>query len=251
MGLLLFAEYNYLELIERWFLLKAKKNIPATSWTNPTYFTKVDYHKWSQILPHSTHLPGCQRFEAKWQKNSFTITSDLRIHKVFYASHPARFFSTAWRAKAKSKQISCQQVHCNKPMSGTRSPSCRPGTVQKYATANWSLRQGDEEINKRVKQKYICYIFNQTAQYFGLKTHLLQFSPWRFVFESKYWAISLNMYYFFVLFFCLLLNRLAVRISLPFHIFLDQNPRNQEWSRAKLFPSPGGRGRGGAGEGVL
>ena len=47
------------------------------------------------------------------------------------------------------------------------------------------------------------------------------------------------------LFFCLLLHRLAVRISLPFHTFLNQNTRNQGWSRAKLFPSPGGRGRGG------
>ena len=26
---------------------------------------------------------------------------------------------------------------------------------QKYETANWSLRQGDEEVNKRIKQKYI------------------------------------------------------------------------------------------------
>lgn len=31
MGLLLIAEYNYLELIEKWVFLKAKKNIPATS----------------------------------------------------------------------------------------------------------------------------------------------------------------------------------------------------------------------------
>jgi len=43
-------------------------------------------------------------------------------------------------------------------MSGAGSPSCRPGSVQqqlveKYETANWSLRQGDEEVNKRIKQK--------------------------------------------------------------------------------------------------
>ena len=38
------------------------------------------------------------------------------------------------------------------------------------------------------------------------------------------WAICLNIY-FFVLFFCLLLHRLAVRISLPFYIF---HPR-QSW----------------------
>ena len=27
--------------------------------------------------------------------------------------------------------------------------------VEKYETANWSLRQGDEEVNKRIKQKCI------------------------------------------------------------------------------------------------
>ena len=46
------------------------------------------------------------------------------------------------------------------------------------------------------------------------------FSPWRrFVFKPKYWAICLNIYCF-VLSFCLLLHRLAVRISLLFYIFL-------------------------------
>ena len=57
------------------------------------------------------------------------------------------------------KYIKCQQAHSNKPMSGAGSPSCRPGSVQlnveKYETANWSLRQGDEEVNKRIKQKDI------------------------------------------------------------------------------------------------
>ena len=45
-------------------------------------------------------------------------------------------------------------------------------------------------------------------------------SPWRrFVFKPKYWAICLNIpVYIFVVFFCLLLHRLAVRISLPFYI---------------------------------
>ena len=47
--------------------------------------------------------------------------------------------------------------------------------VEKSETANWSLRQGDEEVNKRIKQKNIyIYIFNQIAQYFSLKTNLLQ-----------------------------------------------------------------------------
>ena len=39
------------------------------------------------------------------------------------------------------------------------------------------------------------------------------------VFKPKYWANLFN-YIFLVLFFCLLLHCLAVRISLPFHIFL-------------------------------
>ena len=48
------------------------------------------------------------------------------------------------------------------------------------------------------------------------------FSPWRrFVFKPKYWAVCLNTY-FFLLFFCLLLHRLAVRISLLFQIFLQK-----------------------------
>ena len=43
--------------------------------------------------------------------------------------------------------------------------------VEKYETANWSLPQGDEKVNKRTK--YI-YIFKQIVQCFGLKTNLLQ-----------------------------------------------------------------------------
>ena len=43
----------------------------------------------------------------------------------------------------------------------------------------------------------------------------------RFVFKPKYWAIGFINIYFFALFFCLLFHRLAVRISLPFHIFLQ------------------------------
>ena len=33
--------------------------------------------------------------------------------------------------------------------------------VEKYETANWSLLQGDEEVNKRIKQTK--YIFKQIA----------------------------------------------------------------------------------------
>ena len=40
------------------------------------------------------------------------------------------------------------------------------------------------------------------------------------VFKLKYWADLFN-YILFVLLFCLLLHCLAVRISLPFHIFLQ------------------------------
>ena len=42
----------------------------------------------------------------------------------------------------------------------------------------------------------------------------------RFAFKLKYWAI-LFKYILFVLFFCLLLHRLAVRISLPFYDFVQ------------------------------
>ena len=38
-------------------------------------------------------------------------------------------------------------------MSGAGSPSCRPGSVQFL-----SLRQGDEEVNKRIKQKKYIYL---------------------------------------------------------------------------------------------
>ena len=52
-----------------------------------------------------------------------------------------------------------QQVHSNKPMGRAGSPSCRPGStiklVEKYETANCSLGQGDEEVNKGIKQKDI------------------------------------------------------------------------------------------------
>ena len=44
--------------------------------------------------------------------------------------------------------------------------------AEKYNTANLSLGQDDEEVNKRKKQK--IYVFKQTAQYFSLKTNLLQ-----------------------------------------------------------------------------
>ena len=43
--------------------------------------------------------------------------------------------------------------------------------VEKFETANWSLWQGDEEVDKRIIEK--IYIFKQIAQYFGLKTNLL------------------------------------------------------------------------------
>ena len=39
------------------------------------------------------------------------------------------------------------------------------GHEELYETANWSLRQGDQEVNKRIKQKYI-YWNKLTAQIF-------------------------------------------------------------------------------------
>ena len=79
------------------------------------------------------------------------------------------------------QNIKYRQVNSNKLLSGARSPSCRPGSVQyitcrKYKTTNWSLRQGDEEVNKRIKEKNIY--LNKFVQYFGLKrspkTHLFK-----------------------------------------------------------------------------
>ena len=51
----------------------------------------------------------------------------------------------------------------------TKQPTVDAG---KYDKANWSLRQGDEEVDKLNKTK--IYIFKQIVQYFGLKTNLLQ-----------------------------------------------------------------------------
>ena len=53
---------------------------------------------------------------------------------------------------------------------------------------------------------------------YWLSLHSFLLATEEVVFKPKYWAICLNI--IFVLFFCLLLHRLAVRISLPFHIFL-------------------------------
>ena len=70
-------------------------------------------------------------------------------------------------------------------------------------------------------QCFYCHIFKFLfVTNFSFYFHF-SFSPWRrFVFKPKYWAICLNIY-FFVLSFCLLLHRLAVRISLAFYIFLQ------------------------------
>ena len=92
----------------------------------------------------------------------------------------------------------------------------------KYKTANWSLRQGNEEVKKRINQKIykfkqICPIFRFERQTFrGWKKGPA--SKERLSFKPKYWA-NLFKYIFFVFFFCLLLHRLAIRISLPIYIF--------------------------------
>ena len=66
--------------------------------------------------------------------------------------------------------------------------------VEKYETANWSLRQGDEEVKKRIKQT------NKQKKYIYI---YISFIPWRrFVFKPKYWAVCLNIYIFcFILLF--------------------------------------------------
>ena len=58
--------------------------------------------------------------------------------------------------------------------------------TEKYETANWSLRQGDEEVNKRIKEnlfKYI-YIFFYSFVYFFIA--LPQGSVCRFIFFYKF-----------------------------------------------------------------
>ena len=71
-------------------------------------------------------------------------------------------------ARKRAPLLKYRQVRSDKPLSGAGSTSCRPGSVQywrveNHKTANWSLRQGDEEVNKRTKQKiyifWICSIF--------------------------------------------------------------------------------------------
>ena len=49
-----------------------------------------------------------------------------------------------------------------KTMNGAGSPNCRPGSVQLHLSnmkrqLNYFLRQGDEEVNKRTKQKKCIY----------------------------------------------------------------------------------------------
>ena len=52
-----------------------------------------------------------------------------------------------------------KQFYRDKPLSGAWSHSCKPESVQqqiaKYKTANWFLRQGDDQVNKRIKQKNV------------------------------------------------------------------------------------------------
>ena len=80
---------------------------------------------------------------------------------------------SAWqRLDVPKYRIKYRQVHSNKPLSGTGSPSYRPGSVQyitcrKYKTANGCLRQGDEDVNKRIKEK--IYILKRSS-----KTHLFK-----------------------------------------------------------------------------
>ena len=56
------------------------------------------------------------------------------------------------------RNIKYQQVHSDKPLEWCRISQlytwiCTIKTCRKYKTAEWSLRQGDGEVNKRIKQK--------------------------------------------------------------------------------------------------
>ena len=77
------------------------------------------------------------------------------------------------------------------------------GLLENHKTANWSLRQGNEEVKK--------------------KTNILIFllAPEESLFSNRnIGQICLNIYIYF-LFFRSLLHRPGVRISLPFYDFLQ------------------------------
>ena len=109
-------------------------------------------------------------------------------------------------ARKRAPLLKYRQVRSDKPLSGAGSTSCRPGSVQywrveNHKTANWSLRQGDEEVNKRTKQK--IYIFlnlpnilvGKPTFFRGWRTF---FSPWRRFVLGKFVT---NIYLFAVLWF--------------------------------------------------
>ena len=68
------------------------------------------------------------------------------------------------------------------------------------------------------------------------------FNPWRrrgFVFKPGKILGNLFKYIFLVLFFCLLPHGLAVRVSLPFHIFLYLEARPKTWTHNCLVTRMG------------
>ena len=97
---------------------------------------------------------------------------------------------SAWqRLNVPKYRIKYRQVHSNKLLSCAGSPSYRPGSVQyitcrKYKTAKGCLRQGDEDVNKRIKEKniYIETVTENTSfqkrspEYRFLKTSAFGFS---------------------------------------------------------------------------
>ena len=106
-----------------------------------------------------------------------------------------------------------------------------------FKTFDWSL-------TTRIKQwekKRLLSVEQAFLTNFKFYFHF-SFSPWRrFVFKPKYWAICLNIYVFLFYFFCLLLHRFAVRINLPFHIFVERDEvraplKTPAWE-AKLYPA--------------
>ena len=102
--------------------------------------------------------------------------------------------------------------------------------AENFLTENWSLRQGEEEVNKRIKQKIIIFDLNDKPSS-GAIFKLLFVTNFQFYllfllapeedlsFKPKYWA-SFFKDIFFVSFFCFLIYPLVVRISLRLKNFL-------------------------------
>ena len=103
--------------------------------------------------------------------------------------------------------------------------------AEHFLTANWSLREGDEEVNKRTKPTNYYFRFERQSffrSYFQilickellvLSFFFLLATEEGLSFKPKYWA-SFFKYRFVVSFFCFLIHPLVVKISLRLKNFL-------------------------------